>query len=66
MKIKFNKYMVRNNLFTNSIWFMLFGAVFGGATVQLFFFPSICNIEYFIGMLIVNLGLYINGFVSFK
>jgi hypothetical protein len=66
MKIKSNKYMVRNNLFTLPIWFMLFSILLGISVVHLFFIVNPWNIEFLLGMLIVNFGLYINGFVSFK
>jgi hypothetical protein len=66
MKIKFNKYMIRNNLFTIPIWFMLFSILLGVSVVHLFFIANTWSIEFLLGTLIINFGLYINGFVSFK
>ena len=58
--------MVRNNIFTHQIWFILFEIMLGLSVVRLFFFTSIESLEFMIGMLIINIGLHINGFVSFK
>jgi hypothetical protein len=66
MKIKFNKYMIRNNLFTLPIWFMLFGIMLASSFTNFIIYHNIWSIEFFIGMLIINFGLYINGFMSFK